>query len=96
MANSTKPLVAPTEIIDAQATAQVAERKRYNDAHRIILDDGSSWTYSTTSAQRPSPFPWFTKDHSVRVGLGDHVPEAGRVHLRLQRVAHPAAVAGGR
>src|SRR6478735_5319789 len=74
VANSSKPLVAPTEVIDAQATAQVAERKRYNDAHRIILDDGSSWTYSTTQ-NSDKPFPWFTKDHSVRVGSSITFPK---------------------
>jgi predicted extracellular nuclease len=74
VANSDKPLVAPTEIIDAQATAQVAERKRYNDAHRIILDDGSSWTYSTTQND-DKPFPWFTQDHSVRVGSAVTFPK---------------------
>ena len=40
------PLVAPTEIIDAQATPQIAARTAYNDAHRIILDDGSSTSYT--------------------------------------------------
>ncbi len=74
VANSSKPLVAPTEVIDAQATAQVAERKRYNDAHRIILDDGSSWTYST-SQNNDKPFPWFTADHSVRVGSSITFPK---------------------
>src|SRR6478735_258484 len=74
VANSSKPLVAPTEVIDAQATAQVAERKRYNDAHRIILDDGSSWTYST-SQNNDKPFPWFTADHSVRVGSAITFPK---------------------
>ena len=68
-ANSNKPLVAPTEIIDAQAAAQIAERKKYNDAHRIILDDASSWTYST-SQNNDKPFPWFTENHAVRVGAG--------------------------
>jgi predicted extracellular nuclease len=74
VANSAKPLVAPTEVIDAQATAQVTERKNYNDAHRIILDDGSSWTYSTTSHQN-DPFPWFTADHAVRVGSAVTFPK---------------------
>ncbi|MEI2713427.1 MAG: ExeM/NucH family extracellular endonuclease [Nocardioides sp.] len=68
-ANSDDPLVAPTEVIDAQDTAAIAARKAYNDAHRIILDDGSSWTYSTTS-HASDPFPWFTRDHTVRVGAG--------------------------
>lgn len=73
-ANSDQPLVAPTEVIDAQATALVAERTRYNDAHRIILDDASSLTYST-SQNDDRPFPWFTADHTVRVGAGITFPK---------------------
>ena len=74
VANSSKPLVAPTEIIDAQASALVAERKKYNDAHRIILDDGSTWTYST-SVNNDKPFPWFTATHNVRVGSAITFPK---------------------
>ncbi len=66
-ADSDEPLIAPTEVIDAQATALVAERRRYNDAHRIILDDASSLTFSTTQNSTRA-FPWFTADHTVRVG----------------------------
>ncbi len=66
-ADSEEALVSPTEVIDAQATGQIAARTRYNNAHRIILDDGSSLTYSTTQNQN-SPFPWFTPTHTVRVG----------------------------
>ncbi len=66
-ADSDKPLVAPTEVIDAQATAAIAERVKYNDAHRIILDDASSLTFSTTQ-NNDKPFPWFTPSHTVRVG----------------------------
>ena len=69
--NSTTPLVAPTEIIDAQATAAVAARTAYNNAHRVILDDGSSTTYWNTSNNAPgqdTPFPYYTPDHQVRVG----------------------------
>ena len=66
--------MAPTEVIDAQATALVAERKTYNDAHRIILDDASSLTYST-SQNSDQPFPWFTADHTVRVGAGITFPK---------------------
>ncbi len=73
-ADSRMPLVAPTEVIDAQATARIAERKAYNDAHRIILDDGSSWTYST-SAHADDPLPWFTADHTVRVGAAITFPK---------------------
>ena len=73
-ANSDKPLVAPTEVVDAQATALVAERKKYNDAHRIILDDAASLTFSTTQNSN-QPFPWFTADHTVRVGAGLTFPK---------------------
>ncbi|MFC7485589.1 ExeM/NucH family extracellular endonuclease [Knoellia sp. CPCC 206453] len=68
-ANSAVPLVSPTEVIDAQATAEIAARKSYNDAHRIILDDASSLTYSTTQNNN-LPFPWLTPTHTMRVGAG--------------------------
>ena len=73
-ANSDMPLVTPTEVIDAQATAQVADRVKYNNAHRIVMDDGSSVTYSS-GASRDLPFPWFTADHSVRVGAEISFPK---------------------
>ncbi|KRE99725.1 hypothetical protein ASG88_14080 [Nocardioides sp. Soil777] len=73
-AQSDQPLVAPTEVIDAQAIALVAERKRYNDAHRVILDDASTLTYST-SQNSDQPFPWFTPDHTIRVGAGITFPK---------------------
>ncbi|KAA1417004.1 ExeM/NucH family extracellular endonuclease [Nocardioides humilatus] len=69
--NSTLPLVAPTEIIDAQATGAIAARKAYNDAHRVILDDGSSTTYWNTANNatgKDTPMPWFTPTNQVRVG----------------------------
>ncbi len=41
-ANSTEPLITPTEVIDAQATGEIAARTAYNNAHRVVLDDGST------------------------------------------------------
>jgi 5'-nucleotidase len=70
-ANSTLPLVTPTEVVDAQDTAGIAARTAYNDAHRVVLDDGSSATYwntSNTAGAQDQPLPWLTKDHTVRVG----------------------------
>ncbi|MEV5001874.1 ExeM/NucH family extracellular endonuclease [Nocardioides sp. LML1-1-1.1] len=70
-AQSDQPLITPTDIIDAQDTAAIAARTRWNDAHRVILDDGSSTTYwntGNTAAGKDSPLPWFTADHQVRVG----------------------------
>ena len=69
-ANSDQPLIAPTEIIPAANTADVNARRAWNNAHRVILDDGSSTTYWNTSntAAQTQPLPWVTKDHQVRVG----------------------------
>ena len=63
-ANSTDPLVAPTEVVDAQDATGVAARTAYNKAHQLVLDDASSITYwNTTGTGRDElPFPWFTPD----------------------------------
>ncbi|GAB3260926.1 ExeM/NucH family extracellular endonuclease [Nocardioides dilutus] len=73
-ANSDKPLVTPTEIIDAQATAAKNKRIAYNNAHRIVLDDGSSLNYRQ-AANTGLPFPWLTSSHQVRVGAAVTFPE---------------------
>lgn len=73
-ANSDKPLVTPTEIIDAQATAAKNKRIAYNNAHRIVLDDASSLNYRQ-AANTGSPFPWLTASHQVRVGAAVTFPE---------------------
>ena len=70
-ADSEQPLITPTDIIDAQNTAAIADRTRWNDAHRVVLDDGSSTTYwntANTAGGKNAPVPWLTKDHHVRVG----------------------------
>jgi predicted extracellular nuclease len=76
-AESDLPLIVPTELIDAQATADVAARKAYNDAHRMILDDGAGVTYWNTqgTGQMDQPFPWFTPDNQVRVGAAVTFPK---------------------
>ena len=64
VANSDKPLVAPTEIIDAQATARWPSASKYNDAHRIILDDASSLDllhHARTAARRSRGSPRTTR-----------------------------------
>ena len=66
-ADSTKPLVAPTEVVDAQNHAAVDDRTAYNDAHRIILDDGSSTNY--TDGHRPA----------TAVPVDDRRPTSARV-----------------
>ncbi|UUW88561.1 ExeM/NucH family extracellular endonuclease [Pimelobacter simplex] len=70
-ANSDKPLSTPTDIIDAQDTAAIAARTAWNNAHRVLLDDGSSTTYwntQNTAAGKDLPLPWLTPNHHVRVG----------------------------
>jgi predicted extracellular nuclease/2',3'-cyclic-nucleotide 2'-phosphodiesterase (5'-nucleotidase family) len=71
-----KPLVTPTELYDAQnEKTLIAQRTAYNNARRIILDDGSSANYAVTGANTGQPFPWLTADHSVRVGAAVTFPE---------------------
>ena len=69
-ANSTDPLVAPTEVVDAQDATGVAARTAYNKAHQLVLDDASSITYWNTAGtgRDELPFPWFTPTNPVRVG----------------------------
>ncbi|QIG43589.1 ExeM/NucH family extracellular endonuclease [Nocardioides anomalus] len=71
-AESDQALVAPTELFDAQTQAvQVTNRTRWNDAHRIVLDDGTSTNYSTVSG---SALPWMSKDYVPRVGASVTFP----------------------
>jgi predicted extracellular nuclease len=73
-ADSTQPLVAPTEVVDAQDAAHIAERTAYNKAHQLVLDDASSITFwrpgvaGHGAGSTDIPFPWFTSDNPVRVG----------------------------
>ena len=78
-ANSDIPLFNPTEVVDAQNTAGIAARTAYNNAHRLILDDGSSTTYWNTTnpptlPSRFDPIPWWTPAHQVRVGAAVTFP----------------------
>ncbi|MEO9325236.1 ExeM/NucH family extracellular endonuclease [Nocardioides sp. C4-1] len=66
-AHSDLPLFTPTDVVDALDTAAINARVAYNNAHRILLDDGSTTNYQT-AANTGMPFPYFTADHTVRVG----------------------------
>ena len=65
-------MITPTEVIDAQNSSGIAARKAYNNAHRLILDDGAAVTYWNTSntGEMDQPFPWMTAGNQVRVGAG--------------------------
>jgi 5'-nucleotidase len=69
-ANSSTPLVVPTDVINAQDAALIDEREAYNKAHQLVLDDASSITHWNTSntGSMDIAFPWFTPTNPVRVG----------------------------
>ncbi|MEO6510271.1 MAG: ExeM/NucH family extracellular endonuclease, partial [Nocardioides sp.] len=69
-ANSTKPLVAPTEVIDAQDHAGIDAYTAYNKAHQLVLDDAASITFwnTTGTAQDDVPFSYYTPTNPIRVG----------------------------
>ena len=66
-ANSTEPLMIPTELYDQSDAASIAARRAYNDAHAVVLDDGADIDY-TSNTFEDTAFPWLTPDHTVRVG----------------------------
>ncbi len=75
-AETDEPLVTPTELYDAQNEATlIAQRTAYNNARRIVLDDGSSANYAVTGANTGQAFPWMTATHAVRVGANVTFPE---------------------
>ncbi|HEX6878479.1 MAG TPA: ExeM/NucH family extracellular endonuclease [Nocardioidaceae bacterium] len=65
LAAGTTPLVAPTEVEDAQ-TGDIAGVTADNAARAITLDDGSSASY--TSGAKNTPMPWLSRSNPVRVG----------------------------
>ena len=66
-ANSTQPLMIPTELYDQSDSAAIAARRAYNDAHAVVLDDGADIDY-TSNTHEDTAFPWLTPSHTVRVG----------------------------
>ena len=77
-ANSTLPLISPTEVVDASDTPGLDARNAYNNGHRVVLDDGSSttfWNTANTASGQDDPLPWFTPTHTVRVGATVTFPQ---------------------
>ena len=97
-ANSTTPLVSPTEVIDAQSTAAIQDKTRYNNLHRVVLDDGSSrtfWNTANTAGAQDDPLPWFTQDHQVRVGAAVTFPEPVILENRFGWKVQPTTTVTG-
>ncbi len=67
-ANSTEPLMIPTELYDQSDSGSIAARRAWNDAHAVVLDDGADLDYTSSSVEDVAGFPWLTPNHTVRVG----------------------------
>jgi 5'-nucleotidase len=66
LAAGDSPLVQPTSVgrpLSAEYEAQIAD----NAARGLLLDDGSSWNYNSSS-NKSKPLPWLTGGAPVRVG----------------------------
>lgn len=60
-----KPLIQPTEVVDAQDEAAVDAVEADNDARAITLDDGSGTDYTRNGSLTPA---YVSNEHPVRVG----------------------------
>ncbi len=69
LATGDKPLIAPTEVADAQDAAAIAVVTADNAARAVALDDGASINF-LSSANQGTPLPWLSKDNPIRVGAG--------------------------
>ena len=97
-ANSTIPLVSPTEVIDAQSTAAIQEKTRFNNLHRVVLDDGSSltfWNTTNTAGAQDDPLPWWTQAHQIRVGAAVTFPQPVILENRFGWKVQPTTTVTG-
>ncbi|MCW2766782.1 MAG: Endonuclease/exonuclease/phosphatase, partial [Nocardioides sp.] len=67
LAAGTTPLIAPTEVADAQDTAAIAAVTADNAARAITLDDGASLNF-LSAANQATPLPWLSTSNPIRVG----------------------------
>ncbi len=96
-ANSTEPLMIPTELYDQTDTASIADRRAFNDAHGLILDDGADLDYTSASVEDVAGFPWLTPTNTVRVGAAVTFVKPVILEYRrdLWRLQPETKVAGG-
>ncbi len=66
LAAGNEPLWTPTEVADAQDAAAIQAVKDDNAARSVILDDGSSLNFFTSS--KDVPLPYLTGERQIRVG----------------------------
>lgn len=60
---SDEPLYIPLELARPTQTAQLAEISAFNAAHGVVLDDGATVTFNSSTA-----YPWLTLTNTVRAG----------------------------
>ncbi len=60
---SVEPLYIPLELATPSQTALRQDIADYNDAHGVILDDGATVSYNSSTA-----YPWLTLTNTVRSG----------------------------
>ncbi|CUR55722.1 5'-Nucleotidase domain-containing protein [metagenome] len=67
LATGSKPLIQPTDVVDAQDKAAVAAIAADNIARAVTLDDGASINF-LSSANQGIALPWLSKANPIRVG----------------------------
>ncbi len=67
LATGNKPLIAPTEVADAQDAAAIKAVTDDNAARAVTLDDGASINFFN-AANQGIALPWLSKGNPVRVG----------------------------
>ena len=66
LAVGAEPLYQATDVVAPGAAAVAYEEA--NRAKEVLLDDGSSWNYTTNATTKGQPLPYLTADKPLRVG----------------------------
>ena len=66
LAVGAEPLYQATDVVAPGAAAVAYEEA--NRAKEVLLDDGSSWNYTTNATAKGQPLPYLTADKPLRAG----------------------------
>jgi 5'-nucleotidase len=101
-ANSSLPLLSQTEVAIPDSPAAL-DRIAFNNAHRLVLDDGSSTTYWNTAnnaAGQNQTIPWFSvapgQENQVRVGAAVTFPQPVVLDYRFGWKVQPTTMVVGK
>ncbi len=67
LATGNTPLIAPTEVADAQDAPAIADVVADNAARAVALDDAASTNF-LSAANQATPLPWLSPTNPIRVG----------------------------